>query len=180
MRRLVLILGFTSALLNPLRGFAVQQRPTLAVQGGLATGSGSHFAFAFDLGIPVIHPLVLVASIVFLTETPSACEQVWPSSYRCSLRGTFLMVGPEVSTSISSRLRGAAAVQAGFFHHRDNTFRTNPPAVNAMAELRLHLGRGWHLAGSYRMVRVFDDDYRDLLGERLRFGVPLFGFGRQI
>jgi hypothetical protein len=56
------------------------------------------------------------------------------------------------------------------------------PALSLEAGARIHLLRGLSARFGGRSLRVYDDDYRALLGEKLRYTMGIlgleYGFGR--
>ncbi len=104
------------------------------------------------------------------------CPASIPESHRCSVSGWAWLVGLGATLPVRGRLGIFAEATSGRFT-RDwlGDEKVTSPALSLEAGARIDLLRGLSARVGGRSLRVYDDDYRALLGEKLRYTMGIFG-----
>jgi hypothetical protein len=180
-----------SLLLRAILVLAVAFVPRSALAQGSGAGSGEQLrAGAFGaigfrpsgasaVGVQLVRPVhswmaIGVEVSRWASGTFGECHAMLPSS--CEARGLAALGGATAAFGGLGRVAPYVELQAGGF------LRSGIPieqswcgAVAVGAGGEWPLSRDWEATGGVRFLRVFDDGYEDLVGERLRYGVVQVG-----
>lgn len=145
---------------------------------GLGSGPTDAAMWGLDLGIPIWRRMAFHAELSGwgngLGDT--MCPASIPESHRCSVSGWAWLVGLGATLPVGNRLGIFAEATSGRFS-RDwlGDERVTSPTLSLEAGARIHLLKGISARIGGRSLRVHDDDYKTLLGEKLRYRMVTFG-----
>lgn len=167
------------ALAPPAAAQDVEARPGvgLSVFAGLGSGPSSAGTWGFGADAAV-HPRVAL-EVEFArwgSGFAASCVQMWPDSYRCDVAGTSMLAGVALLAPPVGRLHPFAEVLGGRFSREleDVTYASPALGLGLGVDIPVASTVGFRVGARY--LRPFDDDYADLLGEELRFGVGTVAF----
>ncbi|MGQ0814107.1 MAG: hypothetical protein ACT4O1_06540 [Gemmatimonadota bacterium] len=155
-----------------------QCRVAVALSFGGAGGAAFHPMAGVEVSVNVQRSLAGFVHYHWFGEHPSSCtDQPETRQYRCSFRGRLVLTGSQYNVPLTRSTSLVLRAGAGLFKHSDNFVRTNELAVSGGLELNQALGRIPYLLAGYRAIRIFDDEYKHLVGEAAMFHAVVVGAG---
>lgn len=153
---------------------------SVAVGGFAAYGSGPSpsAAWGLHLAVPLGSSISGLRAEVsgWRSGIASACIQRWPDSYRCGVEGWAALAGATLRPG--GRIRPYADVLVGVYSRAPSPVgdrRVLSVAAVAGAGVEIRLAAPLSLEAGGRYLRPFDEDYRTLMDEPLRYLVGTVG-----
>lgn len=145
---------------------------------GLGSGPIEAATAGLTVGFPIWRPLAFRAELSSWGNGigDTVCPASVPESHRCSVGGWAWLVGLGATLPVGDRLGIFAEATSGRFSRNwigDATVVS--PALSLEAGARIHLQGSLFARFGGRSLRVHDDHYRALLGEKLRYRMVTFG-----
>lgn len=182
MRKRVLVV-LTLTMMAPGRVLEAQAQPEGLRKGtlvGASVGGGGGpssvaMAGAFLTFVPR-SGFGLEASLEGWHSFAAACIQSFPESYACDASGWSLRIGVSISPYSLGPFQPYLGVSGGP-HARNGPLDETTYAGLLTGEVggRLSLGDEWALRVGFRESRVYDDEYEDLMNEKLRLSLVTLG-----
>ena len=137
---------------------------------GIGDGPAPRAVLGVHLLTPLLGPVSGRVDYSFMTSAFVSCDDSWPGSYECSLKGHSVFLGAEIQGKRVSWIQPFLDVGVGGFFRSGgpSAGRTSfAPAVGGGARFSPGGAVSWKLLA--RRTWMFDDEYGDLMGEDLRF-----------
>jgi hypothetical protein len=159
--------------------------PTVGMFTGVGSGPIGAATWGVEVGVPIRPYVAIRAEYSGWGNGPGdqTCPAMPPQSHRCSVSGRAALAGLAAEIPVEGALGLFVEVAGGRFT-RDWTGEqtVNSPALSAEAGARVHLLQGISASAGARFLRIYDEGYRALLGERLQYTMGIVGleysFGR--
>lgn len=104
------------------------------------------------------------------------CGQSWPDSYACSVSGWAVLAGLRASLPLTQRITPFADLAGGrFTRDRVAADSYGSTALSGSVGMSIQMYRGLYARLSGTVLRPFDDDYEQLMGERLQYSMGVIG-----
>jgi hypothetical protein len=162
----------------PSQGQSQQSRVASIWVGGVSGDpTAGHAAIGIGSELPLNNRIGILGELTYLTETPSACEQGWPESYRCSFHGTLVSVGPQLTALQLGSSSLSVSIGGGLFIHGDRIFRTAEWSASLGALLAFQVAERIRLESRFRWAQIDDENVEGLLGKEPELRAILAGVG---
>ena len=165
------------ALLAPV-SLAAQGGPTVGVFAGVGSGPVDAAAWGVDATVPLLRGLGLDGEVSGWGNGfgDAVCVALPPESHRCSVSGRAGLVGVGLTVPARGRVAAFGGVSGGAFR-RDwlGDQRVDSAALSVKGGMAVQLHGPLHARFGGRMLRVFDQDYRSLLGDELQYVMGTLG-----
>jgi hypothetical protein len=174
----IVVLFATPGVVAAQDGASRRMAPTVGVFAGLGSGPIDAAAWGVEAGVPVWRFVAVRAEVSGWGNGlgGTMCVQMPPYSYLCSVSGWAGLVGLAANIPVDGPLGVFAEVEGGRFSRNWLDGETvKSPALSVEAGARVHLMRGVYGRIGGRVLRVRDDHYRELLGERLQYTMGIVG-----
>ena len=137
---------------------------------GIGNGPAPRAVLGVHFLTPILGPFSGRVDYSYLTSAFVSCDDSWPGSYECSMKGHSAFLGGEVGGKRDSWVQPFLDFGVGVFFRRGGpvTGRTSfAPEVGGGVRFSPSGVVSWSLL--FRPTWMFDDEYGDLMGEDLRF-----------
>ena len=165
------------ALLAPLP-LAAQGGPAIGAFAGVGSGPIDAAAWGVDATVPLWRGLALDGELSGWGNGfgDAACVALPPESHRCSMSGWAGLVGVGLTVPARGRVAAFGGVSGGAFR-RDwlGDQRVDSAALSVKGGMAVQLHGPLQARFGGRFLRVFDEDYRSLLGDELQYVMGTLG-----